>query len=158
MGRYFSNQFGEEGKFWFGVQPSDDPATVFGATNVTDKSGDEGFDEGYIDYDISDDGFVKDRLDELFDILGVPQNKRRYSVSANDRVKYIWEDLFDYIFTYDKEKGVDDMPYGTMKDGKHITYYPLSKTKELAASRLDLGIFIYNTIKRDGTCQITAEL
>lgn len=158
IGRYYHNQFGEEGKFWFAVQPSDDPETVFHATDVTDKSGDEGFDEGYADYDISDDEFVKRKLDELFDILEVPHNKRRYSISAKDRVNYIWKDLFDYIFTYDKEKGVGDMPYGTFKGDKHITYYPLSKEKELAASRLDLGIFIYNTIKRDGSCQITAEL
>lgn len=158
MGRYYSNQFGEEGKFWFGVQPSDDPATVFGATDVTDESGEEGFDESYVDYDISDDEFVRKKIDEQYDILEVPKDKRRYEVPIGKRVPYIWDELFDYIFTYEEPKDEHVVPYGDMKAGKHITYYPLSKKKELAASRLDLGLFIYDTIKRDGTCQITAEL
>ena len=158
MGRYYSNQFGEEGKFWFAVQPSDDPETVFGATDVTDKSDEEGFDEGYADYDISDGEFVKKKLDEQYDIIGVPKDERRYNVSIDKRGSYVWDDLFDYIFTYDKEKGVKDMPYGDFKNGEHITYYPLSREKELAASRISLGLFILSTIKRDGTCQITAEL
>ena len=59
MGRYYHNQFGEEGKFWFAVQPSEDPVTVFGGADVTDKSDEDGFDEDYADYDIDDAEYVK---------------------------------------------------------------------------------------------------
>ena len=159
MGRYYSNQFGEEGKFWFAVQPSDDPETVFGATDVTDESDEEGFDEGYIDYDISDGEFVKKKLDEQYDIIGVPKDKRRYNVPIDKRSSYIWDDLFDYIFTYEKpESSSDTIPYGDFKNGKHITYWAKDKNKELAASRISLGLFILSTINRDGYCSLTAEL
>lgn len=158
MGRYYHNQFGEEGKFWFAVQPSGDPATVFGGTDVTDESGEEGFDESYADYDISDGDFVRKKLDEQYDILGVPQDERRYNVAVDKRGSYLWNDLFNYIFTYEKPKNFDDIPYGDFKNGEHRTYYALSKEKELAASRIDLGLFILSTINRDGTCSLTAEL
>ena len=38
------------------------------------------------------------------------------------------------------------------------TMYPISKEKELAASRVVLGLFIYNSIKNNGSCFMTAEL
>ena len=158
MGRYYHNQDGNEGKFWFAVQPSDDPATVFGGMDVTDKSDEDGFDEGYTDYDIDDAEYVKKKLNEQYDILGVPEDKRRFDMPIDKRGKYIWEELFDYIFSHEKPDGFDGIPYGDYKDGEHRTYYALSKEKELAASRLDLGLFIYNTIKRDGICSMTAEL
>lgn len=157
MGRYYHNQFGEEGKFWFGVQPSEDPATVFGATDVTETDS-EDYDEDYADYDISDDEFVKKKLDEQYDILGVPKDKRRYRIDTDKRGKYIWGELFDYIFSYEKPEKYDGIPYGDFEDGKHITYYALSREKELAASRVSLGLFILNTIYRDGVCSMTAEL
>lgn len=158
MGRYYQNQFGEEGKFWFAVQPSDDPETVFGATDVTDESDEDGFDESYADYDIDDGDFVRKKLDEQYDILGVPQDERRYNVSADKRSSYLWDDLFKYFLTYEKPEGFDGIPYGDFKDGEHITYYALSKEKELAASRISLGLFILSTINRDGYCSLTAEL
>lgn len=44
-----------------------------------------------------------------------------------------------------------------MGEGKP-TMYPISKEKELAASRVVLGLFIYNSIKNNGSCFMTAEL
>lgn len=164
MGRYYSNQFGEEGKFWFAVQPSDDPESVYGGVDVTDvtdianESEESGYDAGYIDYDIFDGELVKKKLDEQYDILEVPKDKRKFNVPIGERGKYIWEELFDYIFSYEKPDGFDGIPYGDYKDGEHITYYALSKEKELAASRIDLGLFILKTIRRAGVCSMTAEL
>lgn len=158
MGRYYHNQFGEEGKFWFGVQPSDDPATVFGATYVTDESDEDGFDEDYKDYDIDDDEYVAKKLNEQYDILGVPTEKRRFDVPLDKRGSYIWDELFDYIFTYEKPEKYDGIPYGDFKDGEHITYYALSKEIELAASRISLGLFILDTIRRAGVCSMTVGL
>lgn len=156
MGRYYHNQFGEEGKFWFAVQPSDDPETIFGATDVTDED-DEEYDPQYRDYDIDDEKFVAKKINEQYDIIGVPANKRRFDVDDESRTSYIWEDLFDYIWTYEKPEDSDTIPYGDFKNGEHITYWAKDKNKELAASRVNLGLFILSTIKRDGTCQLTAE-
>lgn len=159
MGRFYQNQFGEEGKFWFAVQPSDDPETVFDGVDVTEiDDEDEDDNDYYIDYDIDDAEYVKKKLDEQYDILGVPKEKRRFDVPIGERGKYIWEELFDYIFSHEKPDGFDGIPYGDYKDGEHITYYALSKEKELAASRLDLGLFILDTIRRAGVCSMTAEL
>ena len=158
MGRFYNNQDGAEGKFWFGVQPSDDPESVFGATDVTDESEESRFDTGYVDYEIVDDEYVAKKLNEQYDILGVPTEKRRFDVDVGKRGKYIWDELFDYIFSYEKPEKYDGIPYGDFKDGEHITYYALSKEKELAASRIDLGLFILGTIKRHGICSMTAEM
>lgn len=158
MGRYYHNQFGEEGKFWFAVQPSDDPETVFGATDVTDESDEDGFDESYADYDIDNADYVKKKLDEQYDILGVPQDERRYNVTIDERGSYIWDDLFKYFLTYEKPKDDHIIPYGDFRNGEHITYYAVSREKELAASRINLGLFILSTINRDGYCSLTAEL
>lgn len=158
MGRYYHNQDGEEGKFWFGVQPSDDPATVFGGVDVTDKSDEDGFDEDYTDYDIDDAEYVKKKLNEQYDIIGVPTEKRRFDVEVNKRGDYIWNELFDYVFTYEKPKDDHIIPYGDFKDGKRITYYARSRKIELAASRIDLGLFILGTIRRHGFCSMTAEM
>ena len=157
MGRYYHNQDGEEGKFWFGVQPSDDPVTVFGGTDVTDTD-DEDYDEDYADFDIDDEEYVAKKLNEQYDILGVPTEKRRFDVDVDKRSDYIWNELFDYIFSYEKPEKYDGIPYGDFKDGKHITYYALSREKELAASRVSLGLFILGTIKRHGSCFMTANM
>ena len=74
MGRWYYDQTGNQGKFWFAVQPSDDPKTIYG-----------------------------------------------------------------------------------MSEGEP-TMYPISSEKELAASRVVLGLFIYNSIKNNGSCFMTAEL
>lgn len=158
MGRYYQNQFGEEGKFWFGVQPSDDPETIFGGMDVTSKSGNDGFDECYADYDIYDEEFVKKALDEQYDILEVPKAERKYYLPDAERTDYVWGTLFDYIFTYEKPENFNGIPYGSYTDGVEKTYYPKDERKTLAASRVALGLFILSTIERDGSCQLTADL
>lgn len=161
MGRYYYDQTGNEGKFWFAVQPSDDPKTIYGMSEVEpDDEWDEdnGYGETYIDYESSNDEYVKKQLDKQYDILGVPKEERKYE--CDDGNAYVWEDLIKYYLT-EQEPQEDATGYKAcgyfMRDGKP-TMYPISSEKELAASRIVLGLFIYNSIKNNGSCFMTADL
>lgn len=161
MGRYYHDQTGNEGKFWFAVQPSDDPKTIYGMSEVEpddDGGEDEGYGESYIDYDSSDDEYVKKQLDIQYDILGVPKDERKYE--CDDENTYVWEDLAKYYLT-EQQPQEDESGYrvsGYFMGEGEPTMYPISKEKELAASRVQLGLFIYNSIKNNGSCFMTAEL
>ena len=161
MGRMYYDQTGNEGKFWFAVQPSDDPKTIYGMGEVEpDDEGDEdsGYGETYIDYESSNDEYVKKQLDKQYDILGVQKDERKYE--CDDGNAYVWDDLAKYFLT-EQEPQEDATGYSAcgyhMGDDKP-TMYPISSEKELAASRVVLGLFIYNSIKNNGSCFMTAEL
>ena len=161
MGRMYYDQTGNEGKFWFAVQPSDDPKTIYGMGEVEpDDEGDEdsGYGETYIDYDSSNDEYVKKQLDKQYDILGVPKDERKYE--CDDGNAYVWDDLAKYFLT-EQEPPEDATEYracGYFMGEGEPTMYPISSEKELAASRVVLGLFIYNSIKKNGSCFMTAEL
>ena len=62
MGRYYSTQTGKEGKFWFAVQPSDDPRTVYhmGEIEPDDEWDEEsGYSDSYTDYESADAEKIK---------------------------------------------------------------------------------------------------
>lgn len=160
MGRYYSVQTGKQGKFWFAVQPSDDPKTVYHMSKIEpDDEWDEESEHSdtYTDYESSDAKKIKKHLDEQYDILGVPKEERKYK--CEEEGKYVWEDLAKYYLT-EKEPPKDAMGYATcgyyMGDDKP-TMYPISSEKELAASRVQLGLVIYNTILTEGICMLNAE-
>lgn len=161
MGRMYYDQTGNEGKFWFAVQPSDDPKTIYGMGEVEpDDEGDEdsGYGETYIDYESSNDEYVKKQLDKQYDILGVPKEERKYKYDNGNA--YVWDDLAKYFLT---EQEPPEDATGHKACGYHMgegepTMYPISSEKELAASRVVLGLFIYNSIKNNGSCFMTAEL
>lgn len=158
MGRYYSDQTGREGKFWLAVQPSDDPKTVFKMNEMEpDGEEDDGYGENYIDYEGCDAEGVKKVLDEQYEKLGVPKEKRKYK--CENEAEYIWEELKEYFLT---DKPVKDakghMAIGYYMGDDKPTLYPISYEKELAASRIDLGLFIYNSILENGHCFMTAEL
>ena len=160
MGRYYSVQTGKEGKFWFAVQPSDDPKTVYHMSEIEpDDELDEesGYSDNYTDYESSDAKKIKKHLDEQYDILGVPKEERKYK--CEEEGKYVWEDLAKYYLT-EKEPPKDAMGHTAcgyyMGDDKP-TMYPISSEKELAASRVQLGLVIYNTILTEGICMLNAE-
>lgn len=161
MGRYYYDQTGREGKFWFAVQPSDDPKTIYGMSEVEpddEWDEDDGYGENYIDYESSDDEYVKKQLDIQYDILGVPKEERKYE--CDDENTYVWEDLAKYYLT-EQEPPEDESGYrasGYYMGKDEPTMYPISSAKELAASRVQLGLFIYNSIKGNGSCFLTAEL
>lgn len=159
MGRYYSTQTGKEGKFWFAVQPSDDPHDIYGMDEIEpDDEWDEesGYSENYADYESDDAESIKKHLDEQYDILGVPKEERKYE--CKNEGEYVWEDLTKYFLTEEQTKdkdGRDTIGYH-MGDDKP-TMYPISRDKELAASRVQLGLVIYNTILTEGECLLTAE-
>lgn len=163
MGRYYYEQTGKQGKFWFAVQPSDDPKTIYGMSEVEpdddwDEDENDGYGESYIDYESSNDEYVKKQLDRQYDILGVPKEGRKYE--CDDENAYVWEDLAKYYLT-EQEPQEDESGYrvsGYYMGDNEPTMYPISKEKELAASRVQLGLVIYNSIKKDGSCLLTADL
>lgn len=163
MGRYYYDQTGNQGKFWFAVQPSDDPKTIYGMSEVEpdddwDEDEADDYGETYIDYDSSNDEYVKKQLDIQYDILGVPKEERKYE--CDDWNAYVWDDLAKYFLT-EQEPPEDESGYrvsGYFMGEGEPTMYPISKEKELAASRVQLGLFIYNSIKNNGSCFMTAEL
>lgn len=163
MGRMYYDQTGKQGKFWFAVQPSDDPKTIYGMGEVEpdddwDEDEADGYGESYIDYESSDDEYVKKQLDKQYDILGVPKDERKYE--CDDENAYVWEDLAKYYLT-EQEPQEDESGYracGYYMGDNEPTMYPTSKEKELAASRVQLGLVIYNGIKKDGSCFLTADL
>lgn len=161
MGRYYYDQTGKEGKFWFAVQPSDDPKTIYGMGEVEpDDEGDEdsGYGDNYIDYESSDDEYVKKQLDIQYDILGVPKDERKYECDDGDA--YVWNDLAKYYLTEQEpqEDATGHKACGYYMGEGEPTMYPISSAKELAASRVQLGLFIYNSIKGNGSCFMTADL
>lgn len=156
MGRYYSDQTGKEGKFWFAVQPSNDPATIYHMDDVSEYDGEEDY-ELYSDYESSNAEKIKEHLDEQYDILGVPKEERKYE--CENEGEYVWEDLAKYYLT-EQEPPKDES--GNRACGYYMgedkpTMYPINKAKELAASRVALGLFIYNSIKENGSCFMTAE-
>lgn len=163
MGRYYYDQTGNEGKFWFAVQPSDDPKTIYGMSEVEpdddwDEDEADDYGETYIDYDSSNDEYVKKQLDKQYDILGVPKDERKYE--CDDGNAYVWDDLAKYFLTEQEppEDATGHKACGYFMGEGEPTMYPISSEKELAASRVVLGLFIYNSIKKNGSCFMTAEL
>ena len=156
MGRYYNTQTGKEGKFWFAVQPSDDPKTIYHMDDVSEYDEEEDY-ESYSDYESSDAEKIKKHLDEQYDILGVPKEERKYECEKEG--EYVWGDLAKYYLT-EQEPPKDAMGHSAcgyyMGEGKP-TMYPISSEKELAASRVQLGLVIYNTILTEGECLLTAE-
>lgn len=160
MGRYYSVQTGKEGKFWFAVQPSDDPATIYHMDEIEpdDEWNEESeYSDTYSDYESSDAEKIKKHLDEQYDILGVPKEERKYE--CENEGEYVWEDLAKYFLT-EQEPPKDATGHRAcgyyMGEGEP-TMYPISREKELAASRVQLGLVIYNTILTEGECLLTAE-
>ena len=159
MGRFYSDQTGKEGKFWFAVQPSDAPKTIYGMGEMPpdDYEEDESYGEAYTDDESSDDEYVKKQLDKQYDILGVPKDERKYE--CDNENNYVWEDLIKYYLT-EQEPPKDASGHvacGYYMGDDKPTMYPISREKELAASRVALGLFIYNSIKKNGSCFMTAE-
>lgn len=138
------------------MQPSDDPATVYHMDDVSEYDEEEDY-ESYSDYESSDAEKIKKHLDEQYDILGVPKEERKYE--CKEEGKYVWEDLAKYYLT-EQEPPEDAMGHRAcgyyMGEGEP-TMYPISREKELAASRVQLGLVIYNTILTEGECLLTAE-
>ena len=129
MGRYYTGDI--EGKFWFGVQSSDD-GEFFGA---------EEQEPNFVDYYVSDIKLVEEGLEECKKKLG--ENKK------------ILDDFFDSL-----QNGYNDEMIITWYQDKHeltITEEYVRGILEWYA-RLNLGEKIYECMKEHGECYFNAEL
>lgn len=114
------------------------------------------YSESYTDYESADAEKIKRHLDEQYDILGVPKEERKYKLE--DEGEYVWHDLVKYFLT--EQEPPKDEAYkvvGYYMGEDKPTMYPISSEKELAASRVQLGLVIYNTILTEGICMLNAE-
>lgn len=141
MGRYYHGDI--EGKFWFGVQSSND-ADFFGV-------------EGYTTY-----------LNYGFDKEDQPKVKEGLKNCENTLGKY--KKLLDEFFETDGKEGYNEGMLIKFLDKKESSYYPLLKEHPHKHTerdvmyylewyaRYDLGKQIDNCIDKEGYCNFEAEL
>ena len=130
MGRYYSGDI--EGKFWFGVQSSDD-AVHFGA---------EEQEPSHIDYYINDIEQVEAGLKATRDKLGIDEQRLDEFFEMRGMLGYNYEMIIKhYKDAYDLD----------------ITGIEVLDKLELLA-RLELGEKIHAVVKEQGDCSFTAEL
>lgn len=152
MGRYYhTNRF--EGKFGFGVQPSDDPE-IFGMEEQAPSSINY-----YLDGDDENIKKVAEKLDEQYDILGIPSEERIYLLEKGDRgeLDKLYDKFYSKLFReYDKKIDGEKIPY-------HSEIYKNEAVEvrdgiELAWCRIWLGTRIYTELIEEGYCDLEAEL
>ena len=151
MGRYYSTDAGYEGKFWVGLQSSTDPGDVYGM-----EERDTLEDEQQIIYYSDDIKMVRKRLDGQFEKLGVPMMLRKYEFSnAAEIWDYVWGELGGFFTT---ETPPHEHAIGWYGGEGKPTVYGKSEELERTASRIDLGLIIYNSmLKQHGECWLKAE-
>lgn len=151
MGRYYSTSGGREGKFMFAVQSSDDPEYM-GMHEEPPST---------ITYyaDEHDTKKIKKKLDEQYDILGVPKE---------DRIYYCKDEKSGTDF---EDKVLHDRVFVTVKDGderykgkvgwyngqKGYTDYEIPG-RAICLARIRLALDILSDIKDNGYCSLDAEL
>tara|TARA_R100001594_G_C4050947_1_gene265062 strand:- start:751 stop:1140 length:390 start_codon:yes stop_codon:yes gene_type:complete len=129
MGRYYEGDI--SGKFWFGVQPSND-AEFFGAEGHID----------FVDYYFTeeDKDNVQDGLDKCLKELG--KNKAHLDIYFKEIDSYSYKDLIDYLESKTGSKYTED----ELRD--LLGWY----------ARNHLGTKILGSINKTGECSFTAEL
>ena len=152
IGRYYYTDSGREGKFMFGVQPSDDPQYM-GMSE----------DPSYIEYyaDDNDEPKIREQLDKQYDILGVPKDKRiYYAKTPEDYDKFERDELEDKVWVKVKDGSEEEKKFeGKTKwwcEDKGYTMYE-RENMALVLARIRLGINILSDIKDDGSCYLRAE-
>ena len=141
MGRYYDGDI--EGKFWFGVQSSDD-AEYFGAKDVTSENEEEDYHGGYVDYCIDNNNI--DRVLEGIRIckgcLGENGNILMNFFESNNG--YNDEMIIEHYMAKHNIQISEDELRG------HLTY--------LARLQLGIQILIYFNQNPDKDCNFTAEM
>lgn len=131
--------------------------------------------QNYLDYYADEDDVetIKAKLDEQYDLLGLPKEKRLYRLPKAELAneweemdKWEKENLHDLIFeTFHK----DDMEEAHEKYGDKATHWASNKGGEytdfernpgfaLALARVRLALTILTDIEEEGRCELTAEL
>jgi hypothetical protein len=129
MGRYYNGDI--EGKFWFGVQSSDD-GEFFGAREL---------EPNYVTYIVEDIKEVEEGLDMC--ILNLGANKKRLD-EFFDSCEHGYNDEMIIKWYKDKHKLTIDEGFVS----KMLTWY----------ARLDLGEKIKKCMVENDYCEFTAEL
>lgn len=155
MGRYYNTNSGREGKFMFGVQPSDDP----GEMGMREQ------DPTMITYyaDDNDVELIKENLDKQYEVLGVPKADRIYYCKTNKEMadyedktlrSSVWVDVREDD-EVEMKKHEKDTRWYCPKDGYVSFEIP---GKALALARVRLALIILSDIKDEGYCSLDAEL
>ena len=133
MGRYYHGDI--EGKFWFGVQSSDD-GTFFGAQEY----------QNTIDYLVDDIEQVKKGIEECRNNLG-----------GNEKML---DDFFKDVHSYNEQMIIDYYKKNTHTNVEFDFEFPFERIKYLLAwyARLQLGKEILECVEKNGQCAFTAEL
>ena len=175
MGRYYNTQTGRSGKFGVCIQSSMDARDFFGAS----ESGlmDESTGEFFIGKDQKEE--LKGKIDELYDKLEVPKEKRVYYLQNNrfpsNTDKGVSEGEFhdllnDYtliivhrneVKRYNKRDGYEHNSWYSERAeaaGKHMTAIESREGATLCGCRLYLGLTMLSDIEDTGECWLTAEL
>lgn len=156
MGRYISSANGDfDGKFWFGVQPSEDCEDIYGFS-ITEPDDNDDYEPTYADAWQDDGERVRKALDEQFELAKIPKDKRRYDFDSTTEIgSYVWDELGDY-FLQDTPAKPNDTGYYMGDD--RPTLYPKSDWQCLAMSRVELGLMALNDIRKHGECNWTIDL
>lgn len=152
MGRYYHTDSGREGKFMFGVQSSDDPEYMGMREDPT-------FIQYYASKD--DEPKIRARLDEQYDILDVPKDKRLYySKDWGDYDKFEKEELEHRVWIKVKNGSEEEKKFeGKTRwacDDEGYTMYE-REGMALILARIRLGITILSELKDEGYCSLEAE-
>ena len=156
MGRYYNTASGREGKFMFGVQPSDDPGTM----------GMREQDPTMITYyaDEHDRDKIIKNLDDQYDLLGVPKEERIYSYKTREQMnKFEEEVLTDRVFVHVRQDDTEALKkyehasrWCSSKGDDYIDFE--KKGKALCLARVRLALDILSDIEQEGYCTLDAEL
>lgn len=162
MGRYYYTDSGVEGKFMFGVQPSDDPE-VMGMHEQDRSSIDYYADE----HDVED---ITKKLNEQYDLLGVEDKDRLYLVPRKDdgtedyKAYSEWESsvLHDKVwYSVHRDSMTEEQKkatHWTSPRGDDYVDIEVGKEKCLALARVRLALDILTDIKYNGYCSLNAEI
>ena len=139
MGRYYSGDI--EGKFWFGVQGSDDAIHFGGTADFIDGDGevlDEDETDGAVEMNFhfgqEDVESIKEGIQKCLDELGENHEKI--------------EKFFDEQDSYNDEILANALETSVPKTRSLLEHY----------ARLGLGLKIENCVGENGECNFTAEL
>lgn len=158
MGRWYRTTEGREGKFALCSQSSTDPEDFFNLEECEPQE---------IEYHATSDQEpeIKSKVDQLYDKLEVPKEKRVYYYDSNKPLDS-WYDMIEQ-YTYKKinnaevkryEKLLGEKPDQFYCGDKHKTLIEKFKGSNLCMARIKLGITILSDIKDTGECWLTAEL
>lgn len=157
MGRYYETETGRGGKFGLCVQSSTDPGDFF---DMEEQEPSE------IVYTLDKNNYdmVKEKVDGLYDKLGVPKEERIYYLKKEGGDKL--GDLLEK-YAYKKVNNAEVKRYNKIDGFEHATYYNEEKHKtfidafegsELCCCRVRLGLVILSDLKDSGYCELRAEL